>query len=243
MGILTLGDMLTEIRAGLGNRNDAGVSTQSLVNAINLAQQRISRRWRWKDLKQLFLAQMSFTGNPAIDKYMAVPPNTKTIHSFVLLDTSAGMSSLGQSQKVTQVPWRWFDNAYPSPEWLVPGWPSRYAWWGQFIVMVPPPFLQFTAQLRCTVEPTPFSAANLGQTSIFQEKDDIIINWTLGYKHRSYGRLDRATFHENLVDGLVNEAIEFDDSQPDLEISHDVGRLPPITNIPYWSNPFIPQQP
>jgi hypothetical protein len=243
LGTLSLGDMLTEIKAGLGNRTDAGVSTPALVNAINLAQQRIERVWPWKDLRQLQLAQMSFTGNPAVDKYLSVPAGTKTIHSFVLLDTSAGQASLGMSGKLRQMPWRWFDNLYPSPEWIVPGWPQRYAWWGKFIVMVPPPFLQFTAQLRCTMMPTAFTVANLSQKSDFEDKDDIIINWTLGYKHRSYGRLDRATYHENLVNELVHEAIEFDDQQPDLELTRDLGGEGPVANIPYWQNPFVGEQP
>ena len=243
MGALTLQDLLTEVTAGLGNRNDAGVSTAALVNAINLAQQRIARRWPWRDLKQLALAQMSYTGNAAIDKYMRVPPNMKTLHSFVLLDTTAGSASLGQSQKVIQKPWRWFDDHYPSPEWLVPGWPQVYAYWDPFLVMAPPPMAQFTAQLRMTVQPKPFTAANLTQSSDFADKDDIIINWTLGYKHRSYGRLDRAVYHENLVNELINEAIEFDDRQPDLEIAHDLGQLPAVVNVPYWQNPFIPTQP
>jgi len=186
---------------------------------------------------------MSFTGNPAVDKYMTVPPNLKTLHSFVLLDTTAGSASLGQSVKVIQKPWRWFDNAYPSPEWLTPGWPQVYAYWGQFIVMAPPPFAQFTAQLRSLNLPTPFTTNNLSQTSDFMDKDDIIINWTLGYKWRSYGRLDRAVYHENLVNELVEEAIELDDRRPDIEVSHDLGPVPAAVSVPYWSNAFVDRQP
>jgi hypothetical protein len=131
---------------------------------------------------------------------------------------------------------------YPSPEWWVPGWPRVYAYWGQFLVMLPAPFAQFTAQIRATNYPTPFTVGNMAATSDFRDKDDILINWTLGYKHRSYGRLDRATYHENLVNELVAEAIEFDDSRPDIEVSHDVG-VTSMSSTPYWQDPFVPNQP
>lgn len=240
---LPLQDLLSEVAAGLGNRNDSSVSPTALTIALNLAQQRVARRWPWKDLKKLMLAQMSYTANAAIDKYMQLPWNLKTLHSLVLVDTSAGKGSLGQSQKMIQKPWRWFDDRYPSVEWLVAGWPSVYAYWGAFIVMSPPPQAQFTAQIRATVQPTPFTETKPTQASDFVDKDDILINWALGYKHRSYGRLDRAVYHENLCDALINEAIEFDDRQPDLEISHDLGQLPAVVNVPYWANPFIPTMP
>jgi hypothetical protein len=207
-----------------------------------MAQQRVARRWPWKDLQQLNLAQMSFTGNPGVDKYLSVPPTLKTLHSFVLLDTTAGSSSLGQSRKLKQKPWRWFDERYPSPEWYVPGWPKVYAYWGLFIVMLPPPMAQFTAQLRSTNQPAPFVATNMTQTSDFADKDDILINWALGYKWRSYGRLDRATYHENLVNELVAEAIEFDDRRPDIEVSKEL-EATSMTATPYWQDPWVPNQP
>jgi len=75
------------------------------------------------------------------------------------------------------------------------------------------------------------------------DKDDILINWTLGYKWRSYGRLDRAVYHENLVNELVEEAIELDDRRPDIEVSHDLGPVPAAVSVPYWSNAFVDRQP
>lgn len=239
MGALTLSNFLTEVKSGLGNRTDSGVADQRIVNVLNLAQTRISRAWPWKDLQLTYLAQMSFTGNPAVDKYITPPANLKTLHSFVLLDTSAGQSSLGQSQKLTEKPWRWFDEHYPSPEWITPGWPTVYAYWGRFLVVAPPPFLQFTAQFRGISYPTPFVLADPTQASDYQDKDDILINFALGYLWRSYGRVDLATYHENIVAELVKEAIEFDDRRPDMDVSRDIGTMPSALNVPYWANPFI----
>lgn len=242
MGDLVLSDFVSEIQSGMGNRTE--LSADRITTVLNMAQKRLARRWPWKDLKKLILAQMSFTGNPAVDKYVSLPPNVRTIHSFVLLDTSAGVASMGQSKKVTQKPWRWFDKRYPAVEWLPPGWPSVYAWWGQFLVVVPVPQQQYTAELRVTMQPAPFNSAVTNQESMYTDKDDILINWSLGYLHRSYGRLDRAVYHENLVNELVAEAIEQDDRQPDLDISHDLDRLDTgSTSIMYWNNPWVMTQP
>jgi hypothetical protein len=243
LGTLTLSQLVGEVQSGLGNRTDSAAGTTAVVQALNLAQQRVERRWPWRDLQRQLVAPMTYTGNPAIDKYMTLPTRVKTIHSFVLLDTTAGLSSMGQSQKVIQKPWRWFDDHYPSPEWLTPGWPQVYAYWGQFIVMAPPPQAKYTAAIRVIVRPTPFSSTNLNATSDYESKDDILINWALGYKWRAYGRLDRAVYHENLVDHLIEEAIDLDDRRPDLEVSKDLGQLPAVVNVPYWQNPFIPTQP
>lgn len=243
MGDLTLADLTSEVRQGLGNRTDGGVSQQRIVNVLNMAQKRVARRWPWKDLKQLLYAQMSYTNNPSADIFMSLPFQLRTVHSFVLLDTTGGISTLGQSLKMIQKPWRWFDRHYPSPAWLAPGWPQVYAWWGQFIMMVPPPQAPYTAQIRATIQPPAFVLTNLTAASVYTDKDDILINWSLGYLHRSYGRLDRAVYHENLVNELVNEAIEQDDRQPDLEISRDLGELPGVTATTYWNNPWIERQP
>jgi hypothetical protein len=97
MGDLSLNDFQVEISAGLGNRRE--ISIGRIVTAINLAQGRIARSYDFSELASVQFAQMNFTGDPALDKYLVPPPRIKTLHSFVVLDTSAGPSSLGQSKK------------------------------------------------------------------------------------------------------------------------------------------------
>ena len=244
MGVLTLADFQTEILAGLGNRTEnQNITLARIVTGLNLAQSRVNRAYDFSEMAQTAFAQMNFTGTPAIDKYLVPPPNTKTIHSFVLLDTSAGQSSLGTSRKVVEKPWRWFDLHYPAPEWLPPGWPSIYARWGNFIVMAPAPFLQFTSMLRYIAAPTPFVAASLTQASDYDGKDDILINYTLGYFFKTLGRADRATYFENLAKEQLDEAIERDDTRPDIEVSRDIADLNMPTQGPYWADPFVKSAP
>lgn len=241
MGALALADFETEILAGLGNRTD--ITTARVVNALNLAQSRISRAYDFSEMATVSFAQMSFTSNPALDKYLIPPPRTKTIHSFVCLDTSSGLSSMGQSRKVIEKPWRWFDAHYPAPEWVPPGWPIVYKRWGDIMVMVPAPFLQFTAQLSYTVFPSPFVVGAQGQRSDFDNKDDLLISYCLAYFFKTLGRNDRATYFEELSKQQLDEAIEKDDTRPDIEVSRDVPALQGLTQGPYWADPLVARPP
>jgi hypothetical protein len=241
MGALTLTQFQAELLAGLGNRAD--VTADRLTTVLNLAQSRIARSYDFSETADVRFAQMNFTGTPGIDKFMVPPTDVKTIHSFVLLDTSSGLSSMGQSRKVIEKPWRWFDQHFPAPEWLPPGWPSIYARWGNIIVMAPVPMLQFTAQLRFTRYPLPFTVANGGQVSDFEAKDDILINYSLGYLFKTLGRADRATYFENLAKEQLDEAIEKDDTRPDIEVSRDIDQLGISATGPYWADPFVRSSP
>lgn len=242
MGMLTLADFQDEIRAGLGNRNE--ISTTRITRVLNLAQSRISRSYDFSEMADVQFAQMSFTSNPALDKYLVPPDRTKTIHSFLCLDTSAGQSSLGSSRKVIEKPWRWFDQRFPSPEWLPPNWPAIYKRWGNVIVMVPAPQAQYTAQISRTRYPTPFIVGQSTQLSQFENKDDVLINYSLAYFFKTLGRMDRAIALETAAKELLDEAIEKDDDRPDLETSRDIPGLGGGGNLgPYWANPWISRNP
>lgn len=241
MGALTLSDFRTELLAGLGNRTEnQSVTLDRIVTGLNLAQSRVSRAYAFSEMAQVAFAQMNFTGTPGLDKFLVPPADMRTCHSFVLLDTSSGTSSLGTSRKVTQIPWRKFDKMFPAPEWLAPGYPNFYALWGRFIVMAPAPYLQFTAQLRYMAQPTPFASNALTQSSDFQNKDDILLNYTLAYFWKALGRADRATYFEGLAKEQLDEAIERDDERPDIEVARDPGGIAPGgLDGEYWLNPFI----
>lgn len=245
MGVLTLADFETEILAGLGGRTEnTAITSTRMVAVLNLAQARISRSYDFSEMADVAFAQLNFTGNTATDKYMSTPPNVKTIHSLVLLDTSSGLSSMGQSRKLIEKPWRWFDQHFPAPEWLPPGWPEIYARWGtRFVVFNRAPFLQFSAQMRFIRYATPFVLANTTQSSDFEAKDDIIINYTLGYFFKSLGRADRAQYFEGLAKEQLDEAIERDDTRPDIEISRDTDGLASVVSTPYWADPWVRNSP
>lgn len=241
MGVLTLSEFESEILAGLGNRGD--ISNARIVNVLNLAQSRITRSYDFSEMATVAFAPLSFTSNPAVDKYLVPPPLTKTIHSFLCLDTSAGLSSMGQSRKVIEKPWRWFDRKFPAPEWNPPGWPVFYKRWGNVIVMNPAPYLQFEAQLSFTTHATPFQVGAGNQTSDFQNKDDLLISYSLAYFYKMLGRTDRAAYFEELSTKQLEEAIERDDTRPDIDVSLDERDNDIATSGPYWANPEVRSSP
>ena len=283
MGVLTQSELREEVRAGLGNLSPTDLTDDRITLGLNLAQSRIARSYDFYEMGQVAFAQMSFTGNAAIDKYRVPPPATKSIHSFVVLDTSSAVpvapvvetpgsgavespgsgavttpggargfagipangaiGSLGQSRKVVEKPWRWFDQKYPAPEWLPAGWPSIYKRFGNLITMVPAPFLQFTAQLSYTTFPTRFDPTQPVQVSDFENKDDVIINKTLAYFYQSRGRLDRAAYFEGLAKEQLDEAIERDDNRPDIEVSRDIPAIAGQLDGPYWALPWVKSNP
>lgn len=286
MGVLTQEELWDEVRSALGNRSQSDIPDTRITLALNLAQSRIARSYDFAELGTTSFAQMNFTGNAAIDKYLVPPPLTKTIHSFVVLDTSAAspvpptvpptftldqspldgtaalgpvtappssawsgipatgaIGSLGQSRKVVEKPWRWFDQRYPAPEWLPQGWPSIYKRFGNLITMVPAPFLQFTAMLSFTTYPARFDPTVPTQVSDFENKDDVIINKALAYFYQTLGRTDRAAYFEALAKEQLDEAIERDDNRPDIEVSRDIPAIAGAEQGPYWANPWIKYSP
>lgn len=245
MGILTFADFEDEILAALGNRTEQqSVTATRMTRALNLAQERVNRAHPFFEMRQVAYAQMNFTGDTRVDKFLIPPPRTRTISSFVLLDTSAGISSLGQSRKVVGKPWRWFDHHYPAPEWLPPGYPSYYAQWGEFLVMAPAPYLQMTAQLRYVEKPLPFVAAEPTQVSQYDDKDDILLNYSLAFFFRSLGRNDRANYFEGLAQEMLDEAVSRSEEEPDTDISRDTDNMGYAENQgAYWANPFVKEAP
>jgi len=246
VGALTLADFSEEILAGLGNRTEAqSVTAARIVRALNIAQDRLNRAYDFSEMAQVAFAQMNFTGDTRVDKFLVPPPRTKTIHSFVLLDTSAGTSSMGESRKVTEKPWRWFDKHFPAPEWLAAGYPNIYARWGNILVMAPAPYLQFTAQLRYTQTPLEFVTGETTQSSQYIGKDDILINYALAYFFKALGRADRAQYFEALAKEQLDEAIKRDDLRPDMEVSRDTDNVGMYDGNQgaYWANPFVRSAP
>lgn len=239
MGTLTLADFQTEILAATGDRDEnSTVSLVRIVRALNMAQQHISRAHTFQELQLTALADMAYTANPLVDKFLVPPQGIRTLHSFVLVDTSSGFSSKGMSRKLVEKPWRWFDRMFPAPEWLPASWPEIYTWWGSVLVMAPAPQAAYTAQLRYVANPEPFVTSDTTQVSEYEQKDDILLNLAIAYFWRSLGRADRSQYFMGLGQEQLDEAIARDGEHPDMEVSRDIdGGIGPVGD--YWSNPWV----
>lgn len=239
MGALTLADFKSEILAGLGNRGD--LSDSRIVSHLNLAQSRLCRAYDFLELQELTYQLVSFTSTPSVDKIQNLPPLTKTVHSIVLLDDIGGSSSLANSRKMVEKPWRWFDRKFPVPEFDAPGWPSIYTRWGNKITVWPPPQAAFHFNIRSTNWPTPFVVGTTAQTSDFDNKDDILIDLALSRIFRSLGAPGRGQAEEHLQSAIeaTKEAITRENTRPDMDTSRDISDMPTIGSGTYWVDPFI----
>jgi hypothetical protein len=245
VGDLSLQQFLVEVRAGLGNRVDTNLTDQRIIAALNMGQQRMSRFYSFKELRQTLTTQGIITGNYAVDKWLALPPGTKVIHSLVLQDE-------GNSRKLIEKPWRQFDANVPLPEYIAPQWPRYYTRFGNDAAMLfPIPLSAYVYFVRATILPTPFTygsgptGATYAQTSDFVEKDDIIVSLGIAYFMRLHGRPDLAKDDEAYGMERLLEAKNGDLDMPDMDISKDdmTGVDTGITEGPYWQQPFVPGSP
>lgn len=237
-GTLTQAQLMSEVRAALGNRQDAQITDTRVVNALNLAQQRISRFYSWPELRADWTAKGVLTGTASIDKWLQIPSAVKTIHSLVLQDQ-------GNSRKLIEKPWRTFDYKIPLPEYIAPDWPKWYTRFDLSVLLLfPVPLSSYTYFMRTTLFPTAFtlvSPTTSGQLSDFTDKDDILIAFAAAYFLRTIGRPDNATAWESEALLRLREARAQVDDEPDMDFS-DSG-LPsgpfPTAGGEYWASPFI----
>lgn len=231
MGVLSLSSLISEVRAGLGNRSD--VTDQMIVDALNLAQARLSRRHDFKEMKRTAVTTNALTSDAAKDKYLKLPARLKVIHTLVLLDGD-------RSRKLREKPWRMVDARFPMPENLPRRRPVIYSRWGELLLLIPVPDQVYKFSMKYTRDPTPFDLNNPGQLSDFDFKDDILIAEALAWRWSKLGRHDKANEHLREARILTEDAIKQDDNRPDMNTSswdNDEEGREVISD--YWADPFV----
>jgi hypothetical protein len=227
MGQLTLQSLIGEVRAGLGNRQD--ITDQVIVDSLNIAQSQLSRAYPFHELRRTARAVNSLTANAAVDKYLRLPARLKAIHTIICQN---GLSS----NKLVQKPWRMLDKLFPSPESASRAQPNLYAKWGELLILIPVPNIQYFFYMKYTGDPTAFVVTNAAQLSDFDYKDDILIDLALVRRLRAIGRHDKADEHLKNAKLATDMAIEQEDSEPDM----DTSQLDDASIFgPYWINPFV----
>lgn len=229
MGTLSLADLKTEIKAGLGNRTDLD---SRLTRFLNLAQQRLARLHDFDEMEKISLSTFPYTNTPA-DKYMSLP-GIREVYSFKLIDAQ-------QSRKLRQVEPRMWNTVIPAPQSFTRYKPTHYTVWANTIVLYP---LANAAGIPCelwwTKWPTDFSDSDLNATSDYLQKDEILIELALVYAYNSLAKVDDAQSHWQRAMPLIGEALHTDMSKPDLDIRPGPS-LDEALQLPgeYWNDPFI----
>lgn len=228
MGIYTLTQLIGEVQAGLLNRSD--LSADRCTTAINFAQNRISRKHDFKELKGFHNSSTQVTSSAFNDKFVPLAPYVKHVHTIVLRDNT-------NSRKLVEKPWRFFDKMWPMPEALGRSRSQVYSRWNQSLILYPVPDGVYSLFGRVTSFPRPFNLALApNAVSDYEQKDDLIIELACAYLWRSFGRPDRAEEYFQDANRSFMEAVKQDTDMPDLEINIDVD----TQNLgKYWADPFI----
>lgn len=228
MGTLTYTQLTTEVLANLGNRTL--FDSARLLNLMNIMQQRLARKPKWKELKSTVESTFVITASATIDKFLTVPANTRDILTFRVITTD------GDSRKLRRRTTRQFDNLIPEPEYYARGTPEMYTEFDDKLEFWRVPDEAETYLIRRTTWPTPFTGLGT-QTSDFTHKDDLLIALASSWALHSIGRLeDAARWFTVFKDMFMNAKLENDD-EPDEEMVSGSQVVSGVDSS-YWLDPF-----
>jgi hypothetical protein len=226
MGVLTLAELKTEVRAALGGRHDLD---SRLTSIVNLAQMRLARIHDFDEMEILSTTTVNNTANDN-DRFLVLP-DKREVYSIVLLDGA-------NSRKLVQRTPQFWDRYISKPEYWSRFIPSDYMIWNNTIEAYPLPDKTYTIRIRWTKWPTALSADT--DVSEFLNKDDVLIELAVSYALRSLGKEDDADKHERAAMRMLGEAANMDDSKPDMQITPALSDSQVISGNPleYWRDPF-----
>lgn len=240
MGDLTLAQLQTEIRSGLGGNDD--VTDAQITIALNLQQTNLARAKTFVEMQTADTFTLGFTSTPATDKFQAFSTvsasfNPKAIYSLRAIDGT-------DSRKVEYKEPRDWDRVVPATDELSTGTPDFYTIWGSKFEWFRVPDAALSAIVRSAQWPPDLSGST--DTSLLDKKDDILIYATLSYKHHLLGHDADGRKYFGMARSLFEEAKMEDNTKPDHELAPEWTHPQAIAarNVDdYWINPFVDRMP
>ncbi len=228
MGTLTRSELVEELKGFFGNRDD--ITDARYVRWLNLAQSRISRLADWEELEKLSYDTTSNTGDKDVDKFLALPQNTKEIMSVRLISDT-------ESRKLTGYVYKEFDAAIPYPQRYATGKPTIYTHWAGQLELWRIPDAAYRIEIRRIVRPTVFDLSS-DNASDLREKDDAILMLAASWGHASLRNNEDARYYWRIYASMINESLGEDKERPDMDIVgfREQGELKSSTP---WADPFV----
>jgi hypothetical protein len=232
VGTLTLSQLRDEVRSGLGNRTELVSDSTRVDRWLNLAQIRMTRRSRYKELDATESKTPTYAGVPATDKVIAFSAltnsNVRAIYSVRMIDGNA-------SSKLTYVPHRMWDREVPRPEAQGLRRPSLYTVYAKQIELYAIPDAAYEYIIRLAKWPTALTA--VGQLSDLAEKDDALIAMACYLAFRSLGNAESAKEWFAEYRAVIGDAMSEDDDNPDFDATPR-NRTQGGMISDYWIDPF-----
>jgi len=233
MGLLTTTELIQEVRGNLLNRTD--VTDGEIINALNFAQEEISRVHDFRELQAFFTVNTQFTSSAFNDKFVPLNNLVKHIHTAVLLTGDTA------SRKLAEKPWRMFDRLFPAPEVIARSRPVIYSRWNQNLILYPVPDAVYAIFMRTTNWPSTLSVVSGTQVSDYDHKDEVIIGMASGHLWGKRGRYDKRKFFLDEANFLLDTSIKQDNDRPDMDVDIDLAGIGQVGN--YWVDPFVKGMP
>jgi len=228
MGTLTLTQLKTEVRSGLGGRTDLDTR---LAIILNIAQMRINRKYRWEELERITSGTLTYN-NDDNDRYVALPTSTRDIHSFVVL-------SGANSRKLDGRTTRQWDAFVAKPEYFSRHLPSDYVRYKDRLEIFRMPDQAYSYRIRHDVWASAFSDASPSVTSDLDHKDDLLIALALSYSFSSLGDSTRASRWWVIYSNGLNDAVGEEVEKPDIAPAPQANLRDWGSSSEPWKDPFI----
>ena len=241
MGTLTQADLKAELQAGLGNRSDLD---DRLTGILNLAQQAIVReaaakKVNYKELEVTKNFNTVASQQSYIFESIEAALRPRTIYSLKIVQSG----NASDSQKLLKVTPSKMDEQLPDALLYGESRPTAYVEWAEQLDLYKIPDAIYNMQLKMYKWPTAFVSATTTQVSDLDEKDDLLIFWSLEYLWRSLGKeeSERMMFakykHESVFSKYENEANA--DNQIVVVIDPHHRRGYNGTLGEYWRDPLV----
>ena len=236
MGLKTLSEFRTEVKDAYADHGD--LTDARVNNYINDAQTRIARAWNFREMKKLSLFTSTYAAAVATDRSLdlatagALGASVRIKHL-----RSIRIVTDGKERKLQFVPRRRFDMLDPNVLDNT-GTPELYTREGlSTLHFRPVPDQAFDYEVDWIQFPTVLSSDS--DTSLFEDKDDIITAFARYYAGSKLGYVQKNDFLSEGRNQLA-EAIRQDSDSPDDDALPRAGRqrLTGSTGIDPWVDPF-----
>lgn len=227
MGLLTLNEMKTEIRAAFGNTT---TYDSRLTSLLNMAQDRLVARHDFEELKvRDTIGTTADTGDASADMVIALPGTLRQLYSVAVIDGA-------NSRKLTRVPSALWDATIPYAEAFTRGKPDKYRRWGNSIELWRVPDATYTLRGHWSKWATALADATPTGTSDLERKDQLLILLVLVWLSALADRPDRANYFWSIFKTVYEESFGVSVYEADLNKS-DTDSGSSIDD--YWKDPMI----
>jgi hypothetical protein len=204
MSILTLAEIKTEIKQGLGGRADID---SRMDNIVDLAQLRLARIHDFDELRMKDTVDTVVSADAESDKVLSFPTlaNTRIRKIYSIRRKQSGQTLAGKLDRVLTRKW---DKVIPEPEYYSRGYPTHYTWFNntEFELWRVPDAV-YTLVIRLSRWPYQVATTGEGNPIDLENVDDLIINLSLSYIFHSLGRGDKAKDFFGIYSALAKDAL------------------------------------